>query len=329
MQQNACTLLGKIEDEWTAAPLTEALQSEDVDIRAVAAEAITGLGPAAVKPLTKILQHGSPEMRRVAAEKLGEIGGENLDPVLTEALKDANSDVRLAAAKALDQVKWIPETSYEAALYKIAKQQWAECVAAGESMVVPLITILRSGGGMDEGVRAQIMQILQMIGSPAVPPLLEHLTKPGANRPVIYELLGNIGDRQAVEPRVTALEREKGNNRLSLVAALDKLNWVPDKSQNAAIYWMTKQGWANCIEIGQPAEAPLIELIKDEDTPEVIRHRAALTLQQIMSPQNAEALAGYWISRREWSRCVVIGVSAIHPWPKLERPEIDIRNCRH
>jgi HEAT repeat protein len=328
MQQTAVILLGKIGQEWAALPLTEALQAEEPEIKATAAGSITELGSVAIRPLSQLLQHGNPDMRRLAAEKLAEIGGDKIDEVLKEALKDSNSEVRLAVARALDEIKWFPATTYEMALYKIAKQQWAECITIGEAIVDPLITVLKGSGDSpaDEAIRAQIIRIIEQIGSPAVHPLLDQLTKPGINRQVVYELLGDIGDRQAVEPLVVALEKEKPANRLSLVTALDKLGWVPDKSQTAAIYWITKQGWANCIEIGSPAETPLIELIKDSVSPEAIRHRAALTLQQIMSPENAEALANYWISRREWSRCVVIGVPAIPPLTKaLREPGMDTR----
>lgn len=71
--------------------------------------------------------------------------------------------------------------------------------------------------------------------------------------------LGEMGDQQAVEP---LLEVAENDNLFSVRAiateALKKLNWQPDNSVAAAVYWINNRNWDKCVELGDVAVEPLI-----------------------------------------------------------------------
>ncbi len=73
------------------------------------------------------------------------------------------------------------------------------------------------------------------------------------------EALGEIGDKQAVEPLIDAAENDNlFCVRAAAVKALEKLGWQPDNSVAGAVYWVDKCKWDKCIELGDVAVEPLI-----------------------------------------------------------------------
>ena len=83
------------------------------------------------------------EVRRAAAAALGAIGdGRAVEP-LVAALKDADSDVRSAAAEALEKLGWQPPTQEQRIAYLFAKQDWDNLVAIGTPAVEPLVAALK------------------------------------------------------------------------------------------------------------------------------------------------------------------------------------------
>jgi HEAT repeat protein len=73
------------------------------------------------------------------------------------------------------------------------------------------------------------------------------------------EALGEIGDKQAVEPLIEAAENDNlFCVRAKAAEALEKLGWQPDKSVAGAVYWVNKCDWDKCVELGDVAVEPLI-----------------------------------------------------------------------
>lgn len=73
------------------------------------------------------------------------------------------------------------------------------------------------------------------------------------------EALGEIGDKQAVEPLIEAAEKDNlFCVRTTAAEALEKLGWQPDDSVAGAVYWVNKRNWDKCVELGDVAVEPLI-----------------------------------------------------------------------
>jgi hypothetical protein len=93
-------------DKGTDASLTELLQAEDEEMRALALVglATTG-GEQAITALRQALQDKEPWIRETAVEALAEIGGAEAIQGLQQALGDENEDVRRAAEEALTRLQ--------------------------------------------------------------------------------------------------------------------------------------------------------------------------------------------------------------------------------
>ena len=131
---------------------------KDEYVRNAAARALGEIkDPRAVEPLIAALK-GEYRGACKAAYALGEIKDPRAVEPLIAALKDQNSDVREAAAKALDHLGWKPARDESAAWYWANKGKWNACVDIGAPAVQPLITTL--GSTNDPYTRRDVAQAL-------------------------------------------------------------------------------------------------------------------------------------------------------------------------
>jgi HEAT repeat protein len=72
--------------------------------RNAAADALAGLGEAALGPLVRLLGHPDPDQRKFAADILGQLGLGAAEVPLVRALEDPDLNVRVAVAEALGRV---------------------------------------------------------------------------------------------------------------------------------------------------------------------------------------------------------------------------------
>jgi HEAT repeat protein len=72
--------------------------------RNAAAEALVGLGDAAVAPLIRLLSHADPDQRKFAADILGQLGRRSAESALIVALADPDLNVRVSAVEAVGRV---------------------------------------------------------------------------------------------------------------------------------------------------------------------------------------------------------------------------------
>ena len=143
----------------------------------------------------------------------------------------------------------------------------------------PLITALQD---KDYRVSAAAATALSQIGSPAVEPLIAALKGNDYRvRKAAAIALGQIGS-PAVESLITALQDKNYHVRKAAATTLDNLGWQPDQDENGALYWIAKEEWDRCIQIGSPAVEPLIAAMEDGNSD--VREAAAIALGQIGSP---------------------------------------------
>jgi len=210
-----------------AAALVTTLGDEET-IRRAAIHALTRIGRGAVGPLVAALGSEDEQVRLSVLEVLGSIGREikpEMGPILfVRALEDESSRIRLAATRALGQVRGIP------ALVQLGdEQEWVRRDAArvlrGETFdqaVEPILAALRDD---DNVVCREIARLLgQVKDVRAVEPLIAVLkvSNPGV-RCTAAEALGQLGDERAVEPLIAALGDSDSGVRVAAAQALGQL----------------------------------------------------------------------------------------------------------
>jgi HEAT repeat protein len=107
--------------------------------------------------------------------------------------------------------------------------------------------------------------------------------------------LGEIGDTRAIEPLAAALTDRFETVRKIAAEALDKFGWQPGNDQSAANYWVIKNNWERCVDIGSLAVEPLLEALSNWSP--WMRRGAAEALGRIGDPRAVQSLAGVFSTR--------------------------------
>jgi HEAT repeat protein len=330
----AAGALGQIGDPHAVQSLIAALYDSNIDLCKSAAAALVQIGnPQAIDGLISRLHRGGGEIRKIAADALGQTGDPRTVGPLVAALKDSDSGLRETAATAL--------------------------VKIGLPAFRPLIETLR-----DENryARAAAAEALGQVGPrladgalrvEAVTPLGAALQDVDVFQPAAAAL-GQIGGPEATSQLIAFLQDANPNQaREAAAGALDKIGWLPGRDANGAAYWIVKQNWDHCIEIGALAVKPLVVALQDgqlreaasnalvkigvsavdpllaalKDRKNDVRKAAASTLDRIgWRPERTEIGAYYWISKQDWDECIEIGEAAVDPLIATQNDElVDVR----
>jgi HEAT repeat protein len=228
IRMNAAIDLGKLKNPRVVPPLIAALKDKDQHVPLRAEESLIVLGPVAVDALTGALRNRQEVSRPVIARILGKIMDlRGIDPlveamadpnpalakeardallkVLPAALKDSNVEVRLNAARLLQDV---PDPS----------------------AVEPLIGALRDKDG---NVRQRAGIALAKIGQPAESSLVGLLRDPNPEmRRLGAEQLGKIRDPETLEPLLAALRDPDPNVQWWAAWALGEIGPPVEKVLN-------------------------------------------------------------------------------------------------
>jgi HEAT repeat protein len=201
VRMNAAIDLGKINDPRVVPPLIAALKDKDRYVPARVEESLVALGPIAVEPLIAALRNRDEPNRPVVARIIGKIMDvRGIDPLM-EVMKDSSPALVREARDAL--LKILPAALKESRLdvrLKAAKilQDVPDPVA-----VEPLIGALRD---KDINIRLRAATALGKIGRPAGKSLVGLLQDPDPEmRRVAVEQLGKIRHPEALEPLLAAL----------------------------------------------------------------------------------------------------------------------------
>ena len=270
-------VLGKIRDARAVVPLIAALEDGNGDVRLAISRALGGIADArSVKPLIAALKDSEHTVRWAAAESLFNIGTPAVES-LNAALKDRDRHARVAAASTLEKI-------------------------GNARAVMPLIAALKDE---DRGVRLAAAAALNKVGDArALEALVAALAdddsrvcmtaahalnrmgwQPGQNASGAayrvarqeWEKCAELGIL-AVKPLIAALADKDSNVREGAAGALDKIGWRPSRDEGSAWYWIAKQDWSRCSQIGAPAAKPLISVLDEWFT---IRKAAAEVLVKL------------------------------------------------
>lgn len=255
VRQAASQALGAVGAPAVARLAIALADRERVDL---AAKTLIQIGAPAIQPLLTVLEDRRATLRQTAATALGQIGARpdvNLDEKvfasLKRALDDASPSVRWLAARALDKMGWQPDSEDTAVRYWIAQEHWSKCIKMGPTAIKPLITAMNSKASKQSQEAARA--------------------------------LGQIGGAQAVEALVMALQNGSQSLRQAAADALDQQNWEPSDPKSAAAYWVAREKWDRCAEIGEPAVEVVIAVLHDKSAAR--RQAAAETLGRIGDTQ--------------------------------------------
>ncbi len=164
-------------------------------------ERLASIGETAVSFLIPLLRMSSSLEIQKAAEALGSIGDDRAVEPLTALLSDRRPEIALAAARALGDIG--SGRAVEGLLQSAAHHE-------------------------SHPVQAEAEKSLIKIGASAVRPLLAQLKSSDASeRKAAVRILGEIGDRQALQPLVSALDDNSLQPEIN--DALEKLGWEPSE----------------------------------------------------------------------------------------------------
>ncbi len=235
-RQAAVTVLTDIGT--AAAPaLYEALSDENPLVRQAAASVLGRIKPSgALAPLIAATRDRVPHVRRIAALAIGRFSDRRAVSPLVALLKDGAVEVRQAAARSLGTLGDPDAVKPLTLAFKEAPEQMAS--SSGPAII--------------------------QIGNTAVDPLIALLENPDAFLcPYIILWLGEIRDNRAAAALITFLRNKNFTLRHVAAEALEKIGWQPTDDETGASYWIAKQDWNRCMEMGTNAIAPLCELLEN------------------------------------------------------------------
>lgn len=221
---------------------------------------------------------------RMIIQALSNIGARGIDSLAT-CLMDVSPAVRNNIIEMLNTIQWKPGRDENGVTYWITKGDIDKCVATGKAAVPSLINALRKG---NPGIRTASAKALGRIGdSDAVPDLIDALNSVDeAISLATISALGEIGDNKAVQPLINKLNHSGSQVYKPITAAL--------------------------VKIGLAASDILTLNLKTSN--EAIRVTIIQILDEIgWEPEPNDIGAIYWISKRKWDQCLLVGKPAIEP----------------
>ncbi len=173
-------------------------------------------------------------MGTFAAEALGRIGDRRAVEPLIAHIRDSDQRVRENVLRALGQI-------------------------GDPRAIKPL------AGELKEAIyRQHAAAALVQIGSPALEVLTAGLQDgDAAVRKTCCEALAQIGDRLVENALCGLLLDRELSVRRSAADALEMLGWQPGKDEISTRFWIAKEDWKRCAEIGAPAVGPLVASLHD------------------------------------------------------------------
>lgn len=212
--------------------------------------------PDKVESLIHVIKHGSFLQHEEAIKALEEIGDKRAIAPLVEVLKgEFQSRTKRFAADTLEKLGWEPAENTDKAYLLIVKERWEELAELGLEY---LILALKGGN------ERQVMPYFVKIGKSAVEPLIKALESKNYERGAIATILGELGDKKAVESLAQILkDRDESYDLKRKVAqALNKLNFEPRDNIERVYLLAATNRWDEAAELGEPAIEPLIQVLR-------------------------------------------------------------------
>ena len=332
---------------------------KDENVRFEAARALGELGDSqAVDPLINSLGDEAPWVRQTAARSLGKIGGSQAvealigltkkEPgnlaaleglietgsgqaidILLAALRSHDMNIRVKAAEELSRLGWKPKRPEDRAASLIACKEWPKLKKLGPDAVDELSAALEVN---DWYVNEQCAILLGQIGDRrAVEPLIKRL-RPGYGHlmVVIVDALAALGDARAVPKLLTLLNQNVKGLPEAAAKAIVKVS-----DQSSIELLMEKLDQVDplirrtainaLVQVGQVSVEPLVQSLGSQNWSTRFAHAEAL-YQLGWQPDDSPAGVAYCVLREDWGGCVAVGPPAIdHLVATLHSPSWTMR----
>jgi len=221
------------------------------------------LGSAAIEPLHDALRSGTPRVRRFSAEALAALPEERALNLLYGCIDTQDLELRIIAARALEEKAWARLTPDRLARVAIILGKWPAVISAGEAAIPPLQEILPSA---DRETRQHIVAALAEIGGKQATGILLQMMRDDdvAIRRTAAQALAQTHDRAATDALVGALADEDHEVRKAAAAGLLSAGWQPPNPAARARLLIALGDGAALAELGLVA---VEELMADLSTP--------------------------------------------------------------
>jgi HEAT repeat protein len=225
VRRECVVALGEIGGPTVVVPIIGRLDDDQVSVRKAAVDQLKNLGDKrAVIPLLERLTDSSKDVRITAIEAVGKLGDQSAAPALIRLLRDPMVEVRLAAVEALGLLKATDATEALIPLLDRGDEMGQKVAMAlgriGDARAVrELVVRLKS-----ESLRLAAVEALKIVGTPAVPPLLDCLEGKidDCEAQPVVDLLATLGDKRATTDLVAELQRSRVKKQ-KIVEALGKI----------------------------------------------------------------------------------------------------------
>ena len=195
---------------------------------------------------------------------------------LIKALQDKSLDVRLAAARALGELRAVesiaPLIDHLALAGDWPTQRLIEVVGMmGPGSVDPLISLLQSKGHSEQALIVAIASLGRTGDPKSLPTILAHLSADSLEIKIhCVKALGLIGDRQAVQPLILTAQSPEWELRSASVSALGMMkdqSAIPVlmKALSDSTWWVRFNAANALYGIGQPGIEALTTSLQSED----------------------------------------------------------------
>ncbi len=222
--------------------LLRTLQHRDEEVRSAAVESLRLMGDAGLKVLIAALGDEDSGVRNAAAEALGDIGNQKAVGPLIQLLNDEYEYVRIAAAHSLGKLKNMLSITSLLKLfgddYTGVRFAAADALASFGDIVLPHLHNALSD--QDAAVRVTATRALSKCADVrSLPALLEHLGDevPEVRRGVA-QVLGMIGSA-VIRPLIHVLEKGEKTEKLTALDAL--VNVYEDRATEAILIAMNDE----------------------------------------------------------------------------------------
>ncbi|MBI3175231.1 MAG: HEAT repeat domain-containing protein [Chloroflexi bacterium] len=262
VRRAAALSLGRIRDPRAVEPLIKVIDVKDYTDHPISIAAATALGmlgdERAVQPLISIL-HASWGIGEAAARSLVQIGAPAVQPLQAQLQSTRDPEIKLLIRLILAQIG--DPRALEAVLPLLEEHNTeivdianAGLIRMGTAAVASLLLAIRPYNSTFQSTPAReaAKQVLLKIGA------------------------------DSKQGFVDALHHGNYYVRLGAADMLDKLGWNPDDGEAGAWYWSVKHEWDKCLALEAHAAAPLLAVLKNDDSKS--RQDALIALRQLKHP---------------------------------------------
>lgn len=212
-------------------------------------------------------------------------------PLLSEAIFSDDPQVQEIVLYTLDLINWEPTLDEMGARYWALKRNWSKLIEMGTLAVPSLMELLDE---KDHETRKNVIKSIGVIGNEtALEKLLANLDDPDIEiRKAVINALGRFKNIQAINalinmladdeifpdvivslikigkaginPLIQALSHHRLNIRSRAADVLERIGWNPETDFEKTVFWIARQDWNQCIQIGAAAVDMLVKELSNE-----------------------------------------------------------------